>query len=135
MSVDYQDEIPFVNPAPIDEAETKKQKKQKDGSKKWVAAKKNDLFDILFLKMKRKRDMFQLNSIDVSNNDANFLNNTKIVPFYKENLICSCFFTSEKIRKSTFQTKNSVKNIIFLLSSSSFSTSRRKISYHFIIFD
>ena len=105
MSVDYQDEIPFVNPAPIDEAETKKQKKQKDGAKKWVAAKKNDLFDILFLKMKRKRDMFQLNSIDVLNSDANFLNNTKIVPFYNEKLICSCFFTSEKIRKSTFQAK------------------------------
>nr|CAD7452933.1 unnamed protein product [Timema tahoe] len=30
----YQEEIPFVKPAPIDEAETKKQKKQKDGMKK-----------------------------------------------------------------------------------------------------
>jgi len=34
MPPNYQDEIPFVNPAPIDEAETKKQKKQKDGAKK-----------------------------------------------------------------------------------------------------
>ena len=42
MSVDYQDEIPFVNPAPIDEAETKKQKKQKDGAKKWVVVKKEN---------------------------------------------------------------------------------------------
>ena len=35
-------EIPFVNAAPIDEAETKKQKKQKEGGKnkgagKWLA--------------------------------------------------------------------------------------------------
>ena len=28
---EYQDEIPFINAAPIDEIETKKQKKQKDG--------------------------------------------------------------------------------------------------------
>merc|ERR1712088_1080101 len=34
MPSKYQDEIPFVNPAPIDEAETKKQQKQKDGQKK-----------------------------------------------------------------------------------------------------
>ena len=32
--VEYQDEIPFVNSAPIDEAETKKQKKQKEGQAK-----------------------------------------------------------------------------------------------------
>ena len=31
---EYQNEIPFVNSAPIDEAETKKQKKQKEGQKK-----------------------------------------------------------------------------------------------------
>ena len=31
---EYQDEIPFVNAAPIDEAESKKQKKQKEGQKK-----------------------------------------------------------------------------------------------------
>lgn len=30
----FRDEIPFVNTAPIDEAETKKAKKQKDGMKK-----------------------------------------------------------------------------------------------------
>lgn len=30
MPTEYQDEIPFVKPAPIDEAELKKQKKQKD---------------------------------------------------------------------------------------------------------
>merc|ERR1712051_225403 len=34
MPSNYQDEIPFVNPAPIDEAESKKQQKQKDGQKK-----------------------------------------------------------------------------------------------------
>lgn len=34
MPTQYRDEIPFVKPAPIDEAETKKQKKQKDGMKK-----------------------------------------------------------------------------------------------------
>ncbi|KAG8188010.1 hypothetical protein JTE90_009886 [Oedothorax gibbosus] len=34
MPPDYQEEIPFVKPAPIDEAETKKQKKQKEGMKK-----------------------------------------------------------------------------------------------------
>ncbi|GIX83310.1 hypothetical protein CEXT_657741 [Caerostris extrusa] len=34
MPPGLQDEIPFVKPAPIDEAETKKQKKQKDGMKK-----------------------------------------------------------------------------------------------------
>lgn len=34
MPPDYQEEIPFVKPAPIDEIETKKQKKQKDGMKK-----------------------------------------------------------------------------------------------------
>jgi seryl-tRNA synthetase len=33
MPAKYQDEIPFVNSAPIDEAESKKQKKQKDGMK------------------------------------------------------------------------------------------------------
>ena len=32
--VEYQDEIPFVNSAPIDEAETKKQKKQREGQGK-----------------------------------------------------------------------------------------------------
>ena len=32
--IEYQDEIPFVNKAPIDQAETKKQQKQKDGQKK-----------------------------------------------------------------------------------------------------
>lgn len=37
MPKDYQHEIPFVKPAPIDEAETKKQKKQKEGMKKEVA--------------------------------------------------------------------------------------------------
>jgi len=30
----YRDFIPFVKPAPIDEAESKKQKKQKEGMKK-----------------------------------------------------------------------------------------------------
>lgn len=34
MPPDLQDEIPFVKPAPIDEVESKKQKKQKEGSKK-----------------------------------------------------------------------------------------------------
>nr|CAD7206644.1 unnamed protein product [Timema douglasi] len=34
LPTEYQEEIPFVKPAPIDEAETKKQKKQKDGMKK-----------------------------------------------------------------------------------------------------
>lgn len=34
MPPDLQDEIPFVKPAPIDESETKKQKKHKDGMKK-----------------------------------------------------------------------------------------------------
>ncbi len=34
MPKKYQEFIPFVNAAPIDEAETKKQKKQKDGMKK-----------------------------------------------------------------------------------------------------
>merc|ERR1712018_129250 len=34
MPPKYQDEIPFVNKAPIDQAETKKQQKQKDGQKK-----------------------------------------------------------------------------------------------------
>merc|ERR1711997_1200763 len=34
MPSKYQDEIPFVNKAPIDQVETKKQKKQKDGAKK-----------------------------------------------------------------------------------------------------
>lgn len=34
MPPDLQDEIPFVKPAPIEEAETKKQKKQKEGLKK-----------------------------------------------------------------------------------------------------
>ncbi|XP_015517694.2 serine--tRNA ligase, cytoplasmic [Neodiprion lecontei] len=34
MPAKYQNEIPFVKPAPIDEAETKKQKKQKEGMKK-----------------------------------------------------------------------------------------------------
>lgn len=34
MPPDLQDEIPFVKPAPIEEAETKKHKKQKDGMKK-----------------------------------------------------------------------------------------------------
>jgi seryl-tRNA synthetase len=33
MPTRYQDEIPFVKPAPIDEEETKKQKKQKEGMK------------------------------------------------------------------------------------------------------
>lgn len=31
MPPEYAEEIPFVKPAPIDEVETKKQKKQKDG--------------------------------------------------------------------------------------------------------
>ena len=31
---EYQDEIPFVNDAPIDQVESKKQQKQKDGQKK-----------------------------------------------------------------------------------------------------
>ena len=31
---EYKEKIPFVNPAPIDEAESKKQKKQKEGMKK-----------------------------------------------------------------------------------------------------
>ena len=30
----YREEIPFINAAPIDEAETKKAKKQKEGAKK-----------------------------------------------------------------------------------------------------
>ena len=34
LILDYQDEIPFVNAAPIDEAETKKQKKQLGQQKK-----------------------------------------------------------------------------------------------------
>lgn len=34
MPAKYKEEIPFVKPAPIDEEETKKQKKQKDGMKK-----------------------------------------------------------------------------------------------------
>merc|ERR1712179_177579 len=34
MPPKYQDEIPFVNPAPIDQAESKKQQKQKEGQKK-----------------------------------------------------------------------------------------------------
>ena len=34
---EYQDEIPFVNEAPIDQAESKKQKKQKDGQTKKAA--------------------------------------------------------------------------------------------------
>lgn len=34
MPVQYQQEIPFVKPAPIDEVETKKQKKQKDNMNK-----------------------------------------------------------------------------------------------------
>jgi len=34
MPSKYQDEIPFVNKAPIDQVETKKQQKQKDGQKK-----------------------------------------------------------------------------------------------------
>jgi len=34
MPPKYQEEIPFVNKAPIDQAETKKQQKQKDGQKK-----------------------------------------------------------------------------------------------------
>ena len=34
FSTEYQEEIPFVNAAPIDQAETKKQQKQKDGQKK-----------------------------------------------------------------------------------------------------
>jgi len=34
MPPQYQEEIPFVNSAPIDEAETKKQKKQKEGQQK-----------------------------------------------------------------------------------------------------
>lgn len=33
----YQEEIPFVKPAPINEAETKKQKKQREGMKTTVA--------------------------------------------------------------------------------------------------
>lgn len=32
--LEYRDFIPFVQPAPIDEAETKKAKKQKEGMKK-----------------------------------------------------------------------------------------------------
>ena len=31
---EYQEEIPFVNAAPIDQVESKKQQKQKDGQKK-----------------------------------------------------------------------------------------------------
>lgn len=34
----YPDIIPFVKPAPIDEGETKKQKKQKEGMQKKKAA-------------------------------------------------------------------------------------------------
>ena len=34
MPPQYQEEIPFVNPAPIDEAETTTQKKQKGGQQK-----------------------------------------------------------------------------------------------------
>merc|ERR1739844_808722 len=34
MPAKYQEEIPFVNAAPIDQVETKKQQKQKDGQKK-----------------------------------------------------------------------------------------------------
>lgn len=34
MPSKYQDEIPFVNDAPIDQVESKKQQKQKDGQKK-----------------------------------------------------------------------------------------------------
>lgn len=34
MPLQYQKEIPFVKPAPIDEVETKKQKKQKEGMNK-----------------------------------------------------------------------------------------------------
>lgn len=34
MPPDLQDEMPFVKPAPIEEAETKKHKKQKEGMKK-----------------------------------------------------------------------------------------------------
>jgi len=37
MPPKYQDEIPFVNEAPIDQAESKKQKKQKDGQTKKAA--------------------------------------------------------------------------------------------------
>lgn len=35
MPTKYQEEIPFVKPAPIEEAETKKQKKQKENMSKW----------------------------------------------------------------------------------------------------
>lgn len=35
--LDYPDIIPFVKPAPIDEEETKKQKKQKSGMQKKAA--------------------------------------------------------------------------------------------------
>ena len=34
MPTQYQEEIPFVKPAPIDEIETKKQKKQKENMNK-----------------------------------------------------------------------------------------------------
>ena len=34
MPQKYREFIPFINPAPIDEAESKKNKKQKDGMKK-----------------------------------------------------------------------------------------------------
>lgn len=34
MPKQYQEEIPFVKPAPIEEAETKKQKKQKENMNK-----------------------------------------------------------------------------------------------------
>ena len=33
MPEKYKEEIPFITPAPIDEAESKKAKKQKDGMK------------------------------------------------------------------------------------------------------
>ncbi len=41
-SPEYRDFIPFVNAAPIDEAETKKAKKQKEGMKKAADKKKQE---------------------------------------------------------------------------------------------
>ncbi|KAJ9590901.1 hypothetical protein L9F63_016058 [Diploptera punctata] len=42
MPTAYKDEIPFVKPAPINEAETKKQKKQKEGMKKKAVGDEED---------------------------------------------------------------------------------------------
>lgn len=42
LFTEYRDFIPFVKSAPIDEAETKKSKKQKEGMKKAQQAKKQE---------------------------------------------------------------------------------------------